>query len=99
MSVTRKLAAVAAFAAVATMGIAGPASAGVGSDNGSSKSSVLDVSRNNILNGIQLCHNNVNVLGVQVPVQDLNLAAGLLGAGKNTSYTSKDCVQPITQVN
>ena len=99
MSVTRKLAAVAAFAAVATMGIAGPAAAGVGSDNGSSKASLVDVSRNNILNGIQLCHNNVNVLGVQVPVQDVNAGLGVLGLGSNTSSTSKDCVQPIKQVN
>lgn len=99
MSVTRKLAAIAAFAAVATLGVGAPASAGVGSDNGSSKASLVDVSRNNILNGIQLCHNNINVLGVQVPVQDVNAGLGVLGVGKNVSSTSKDCIQPIKQAN
>ena len=101
MSKGRKALLVPALAAAALMigGVtAGPAAAEHGNDNGSSSASLIDLSRNNILNGIQICHNNVNVLGVQVPVQDVKLALGALGgAGENTSYTSKDCIQEIEQ--
>lgn len=108
MSLTRRFAAAAAVATVATLGFgisganAAPADPIAQHDSWDGQhhdDSLLNVSENNV-GPVQVCNNNipVNVLGVQVPVSDL---AGVVGFGNdgNTAGTVKNCDQASLQDN
>jgi len=106
----RKFAAAAALALVASLGFGmGTASADDGSGpnitndeaNGpSSKSSLVEVDGNNV-GPFQVCNNDVpvNVLGVQVPLDQIAGAVGLLDEGDSAAGNVKNCDQATAQNN
>lgn len=113
MSLTRKFAAAAALATVATVGL-GVSSASaspvpvdlpvlgqyLGSGHGDDWS-LVDISDNNV-GPFQICNNDVpvNVLGVQVPLDQIAAILGLLGNNVgNDSTNVKDCAQDTVQDN
>lgn len=109
MSATRKIALVAATA-VAALGFGAPAasasighvSAGYGHDweKDGEESALLNVSENNI-GPFQICHNDIpiNAVGIQVPINDLAAALGLLGSDGNAATQVKTCNQNTAQDN
>lgn len=110
MSSARKFAATAALAMVASLGFG---MTGASADDGSgpnithdeangpsSKSSLVEVDRNNV-GPFQVCNNDVpvNVLGVQVPFDQIAGAVGLLDEGDSPAGNIKDCDQATAQDN
>lgn len=92
-----------AFAAGSVAGVAAlsaPANADIHGGNLGGDSGLVNVSHNNV--PIQVCNDRVtpNVLGVQVPVDDVAGALGLLSPGSYTNATNTNaCAQGGEQSN
>ncbi|WP_375001482.1 hypothetical protein [Aeromicrobium sp. CTD01-1L150] len=101
MSLTRKFAASAAVATIASLGLGVSAATAVDDVNGpSSRSSLANVSENNV-GPFQVCNNTVpvNVLGVQVPFDQIAGVIGLVENDGNASSNAKNCDQESAQDN
>jgi len=101
MSLTRKLAASAAIAAVATLGFSVSSASAVSPVTGhGSDDSLIEIDDNNV-GPFQVCNNDVpvNVLGVQVPLDQIAGVLGLVGNDGNSSSNIKNCDQDTIQDN
>jgi hypothetical protein len=90
-----------AVATAALVGLSAPvaSAASFSGPSGFNGDSVLNVSGNQV--PVQACNDfiPVNAAGIQVPLQNISAALGLLSSGNQTSSTTNSCTQNPTETN